>query len=98
MEHYLGHMGGVLVRIKHYSRYTWVLYYDKGEKFVGGKFFNPPHPEDGYAPLDCKDPRAKRVLEFLISIFYPRKLASVIVIVGGRARFNKRCKGRARNR
>ena len=53
----------------------------RGEKFVKGIFFNPPHPKDGYALPDCKDPRAKRMLEFLIPIFYPEKPARVIVTI-----------------
>ena len=54
----------------------------QGEKFVEGKFSHPPHPKDGYALPNCKDPRANRVLEFLISILYPEKPARVTVIVG----------------
>ena len=29
MECYLGHLSGVLVSLKHYLGFTWVLYYDK---------------------------------------------------------------------
>ena len=54
----------------------------RGEKYVEGKFTHLPHPKDGYALPDCKDPRAKRVLKFLIPIFYLEKLARVIVKVG----------------
>ena len=55
-----------------------------GKKYVEGKLTHPPHPKDGYALPDCKDQRAKRVLEFLISIFYPKKLARITVTVGNR--------------
>ena len=54
----------------------------QGEKLMEGNFSHPPHSKDGYALLDCKDPRAKRVLEFLIPILYLEKLARVRVIVG----------------
>ena len=43
----------------------------QGEKYVEAKFANPPHPKDGYFLPECKDSRARRMLEFIISIFYP---------------------------
>ena len=54
----------------------------RGEKYVEGKFANPLHPKDGYFLLECKDPRARRMLEFVISIFYPEKPARMTVMVG----------------
>ena len=42
-----------------------------------GKFSNPPHPKDGYFLPKCKDSRARRILEFVIPIFYPEKPARV---------------------
>ena len=54
----------------------------RGEKYVEGKFTHPPHPKDGYALSDCKDLRAKRVLEFLIPIFYPEKPVRITVTIG----------------
>ena len=54
----------------------------RGEKYVEGKFANPPHPKDGYFLPECKDPRARRMLEFVIPIFYLEKLAQVMVTVG----------------
>ena len=53
----------------------------RGEKFVKDKFLNPPHPKDGYVLSNCKDPRAKRVLEFLISILYLEKPARIMVTI-----------------
>ena len=47
-----------------------------------GAFFNLPHPKDKYALSDYKDPRAKRLLEFLIPIFYLEKLARITVTIG----------------
>ena len=32
MECYLGHLDGVLVSLKHYLVFTWILYYDKYTK------------------------------------------------------------------
>ena len=53
----------------------------RGEKFVEGKFTHPLHLKDGYPLLDCKDPKARRVLEFLIPILYLEKLARVTIMV-----------------
>ena len=43
------------------------------EKYAEGKFANPPHPKDGYFISECKDLRARRMLEFVIPIIYPEK-------------------------
>ena len=51
------------------------------EKFAEGKFANPPHPKDRYPLPECKDPRARRMLEFVVSILYPKKPAGVTVTV-----------------
>ena len=40
------------------------------------------NPKDGYAVSDCKDFRAKQVLEFLIPIMYPEKPTRVTMTVG----------------
>ena len=50
--------------------------------FVEGKFTHPPHRKDRYPLPDYKDPRARRVLEFLMLILYPEKLARVTITVG----------------
>ena len=52
------------------------------DKFIGRKFRNAANPKDGFAIVDCEDSRAKRVLEFLIPIFYPEKPTRVTVTVG----------------
>ena len=54
----------------------------RGEKFVESKFTHPPHLKDGYPLSDCKDLRARRMLEFLIPILYPKKPARVTITVG----------------
>ena len=53
-----------------------------GKKYAKDKFTHLPHPKDGYSLPDCKDPRARRLLELLVPILYPKKLAQVIVTVG----------------
>ena len=40
------------------------------------------NPKDGYAVADCKDPRIKRVLEFLVPLLYPKKPTRVTIMVG----------------
>ena len=52
------------------------------EKYAEGKFANPPHPKDKYPLPECKDPRARRMLELFIPTFYLEKLARVTVTVG----------------
>ena len=52
------------------------------EKFVDDKFKNPPSPKDGYAVVDCKDVRTKRMLEFLVPLLYPEKPTRVTVMIG----------------
>ena len=52
------------------------------DKFIGSKFQNPANPKDGFAIADCEDSRAKKVLEFLIPIIYPKKPTRVTVMVG----------------
>ena len=54
----------------------------KTDKFIGGKFRNAANPKDGFAIADCKDSRAKRVLEFLIPILYSEKPTRMTVTVG----------------
>ena len=51
------------------------------EKFVDGKFKNPVSPKDGYVVPDCKDMRAKLVLEFLVPILYPEKPTRVTITI-----------------
>ena len=41
--------------------------------FIDGKFSGRVNPKDGYAVVDCKEPRARRVLEFFCPIVVPGK-------------------------
>ena len=43
------------------------------DKFVVGKFSTHITPKDGFAIVECEDPREKRVLEFIVPILYPEK-------------------------
>ena len=54
----------------------------RAERFAESKFANPPHPKDGYPLPECKDLRARRMLEFVVSILYPEKPTRVTVMVG----------------
>ena len=52
------------------------------DRFINGMFSGRVNPKDGYAMVDCKDPRAKRVLEFLVPLLYPEKPTRVTITVG----------------
>ena len=54
----------------------------QNKKYAAGKFANPPYANDGYLLPECKDPRARRLLEFLVPIFYPKKPVRVTITVG----------------
>ena len=50
--------------------------------FIDGKFFGRVNPiEDGYAVVDCKESRARRVLEFLVPLLYLEKPTRVTITV-----------------
>ena len=51
------------------------------DRFIDGMFSGHVNPKDGYAVVDCKDPRVKRVLEFLVPLLYPEKPMRVTIIV-----------------
>ena len=42
------------------------------DRFIDGKFSGRVNPKDGYAVVDCKEPRARKVLEFLVPLLYHR--------------------------
>ena len=50
--------------------------------FINGKFSGRINPKDGYAVVDCKEPRARKVLEFLVPLLYPKKPTRVTITVG----------------
>ena len=52
------------------------------DQFIDGMFSGRVNPKDGYAVADCKDPRVKRVLEFLVPLLYSEKPTRVTITVG----------------
>ena len=52
------------------------------DQFIDGMFSGRVNPKDRYAVADCKDPRVKRVLEFLVPLLYPEKPTRVTITVG----------------
>ena len=49
------------------------------DRFTIGKFSGWVNPKDGYAVVDCKEPRARRVLEFVVPLLYPEKPSRVTI-------------------
>ena len=52
------------------------------DRFIDGMFSGKVNPKDGYAKADCRDPRVRRVLEFLVPLLYPEKPKRVMITVG----------------
>ena len=52
------------------------------DRFIDGMFSGRVNSKDGYGVVDCKDPRVKRVLEFLVPLLYPEKPMRVTITVG----------------
>ena len=52
------------------------------DQFSNGQFWNLASLKDGFAVTDYEDIQAGQVLEFLISILYPKKPTFVIVMLG----------------
>ena len=52
------------------------------DRFIDGKFSGQVNPKDGYVVVDCKEPRARKVLEFLVPLLYPKKPTRVTITVG----------------
>ena len=52
------------------------------DRFIDGMFSGRVNPKDDYAVVDCKEPRAKKVLEFLVPLLYPEKPTRVTITVG----------------
>ena len=51
-------------------------------RFIDSKFSARVNPKDGFAVADCKEARARRVLEFLVPLLYPEKPTRVTITVG----------------
>ena len=50
--------------------------------FIDDKFSGRVNPKDGYAVVDCKEPRARKVLEFMVPLLYPEKPTRMTITVG----------------
>ena len=53
-----------------------------GVKFIDSKFSARVNPKDGFIVADCKEVRARRVLEFLVPLLYSEKPTRVTITVG----------------
>ena len=51
-------------------------------RFIDGMFSGRVNPKDGYVVVDCKDTRARKVLEFLVPLLYPEKPTRITITVG----------------
>ena len=51
------------------------------EKFCKGKFFDLVNPKDAFVVVECKDARARRMLEFLVPILYLEKPIQVTITI-----------------
>ena len=54
----------------------------RSDRFINGKFSAWVNPKDGYAVSECKETRARRVLEFLVPLLYLEKPTRVTITVG----------------
>ena len=52
------------------------------DRFIDGKFSGRCNPKDGYTVVDCKEPRARKIFEFLVPLLYPEKPTRVTITVG----------------
>ena len=52
------------------------------DRFIDGKFSEQVNPKDEYVVVDCKEPRARKVLEFMVPLLYPEKPSRVTITVG----------------
>ena len=50
-------------------------------RFIEGKFSACVNPKDGFGVAECKDVKARRVLEFLVPLLYLEKLAKVTIMM-----------------
>ena len=41
------------------------------DRFIDGKFSAQVNPKDGFVVADCKEARARRIVEFLVPLLYP---------------------------
>ena len=51
-------------------------------RFIDSMFSGKVNPKDRYAVADCRDPRVRRLLEFLVPLLYPEKPTRVTITIG----------------
>ena len=51
------------------------------DRFIDGKFSARVNPKDGYVVVECKEVRARRVLEFLVPLLYLEKPTRITIMV-----------------
>ena len=87
----LNHFVGTLrVKPNMWTAITWRKTYGFGSNgngfcarnkdFTPGRFSSPVHSKDGYLTSDCKNLRARRVLEILVPIMLPDKSVQVTIL------------------
>ena len=55
---------------------------NRTDQYVKGKFRSEADPKDGFLVRECRDPRERRLLEFLVPIVHPNKPTRVTRTIG----------------
>ena len=55
---------------------------NRTDQYVEGKFCNEANPKDGFPVRECRDPKERRLLEFLVPIVHPDKPTRVTRTLG----------------
>ena len=55
---------------------------NRTDLFIEGKSRNEADPKDGFPIRECRDPRERRLLEFLVPIVHPDKPTQVTCTIG----------------
>ena len=55
---------------------------NRTDLYIEGKFCNKADPKDGFPVRECRDPRERRLLEFLVPIVHPDKPTRVTRTIG----------------
>ena len=50
--------------------------------YINGKFSAQVNPKDNFVVSECKEVRARRVLEFLVPLLYLEKPTRIMIMVG----------------
>ena len=55
---------------------------NRTDLYIEGKFRNEADPKDGFLVRDCRNPRERKLLEFLVPIVHPDKPTRVTRMIG----------------